>query len=194
MPSRESSPPDAGRERVPPPDRTDPASTHAQADLRKEVALDRAPKRDSRDIGIEADPQIGHGFGAAEAMKNDHELSSGFTCPECHGALWETADGRLVGYRCRVGHTFTQSGLLGGQGRALEAAMWTAYTALEEHVSFVHRLVARNEVQGNLVTVTRLNDRARDLEARARLIKNVLAVGPFAVATGEPQPTMAREA
>lgn len=129
--------------------------------------------------GPESDPQVGHGFGAANAMRLEAHDASGYTCPECHGALWETDDGRLVGYRCRVGHTFTQSVLLAEQGRALEVALWTAYTALEEHAAFVQRMVARNERQGNLATVSRLTARVRDLERRARLIKNVLALGPF---------------
>jgi len=137
--------------------------------------------------GAESDPQIDHGFGAADAMRDERETASGFTCPECHGALWETSDGQLAGYRCRVGHTFTQNALLAEQGRALEAAMWTAYTALEEHASFVERMVARNERQGNVVTVSRLAERQRDLEQRARLIKNVLALGPFAPTTEEGQ-------
>jgi two-component system chemotaxis response regulator CheB len=170
---------------------SDLESAHAHAERRKERALDQAPNRDNARLGIESDPQIGHGFGAGNAMKNNNEPSSGFTCPECHGALWETADGRLVAYRCRVGHTFTQVALLSEQARALEAAMWTAYTALEEHAAFVHRIVARNQAQGNVVTVSRLNERARDLEQRARLIRNALALGPFAAATGDDQPVSA---
>ena len=136
-------------------------------------------------LGADSDPQIGHGFGAADTMRSEIDTASGYTCPECHGALWETADGQLIGYRCRVGHTFTQTVLLGEQARSLEAAMWTAYTALEEHAAFVHRMVARNERHGNLVTVSRLVERGRDLEQRARLIKNVLALGPFAIVTDE---------
>ena len=137
--------------------------------------------------GPESDPQTEHGFGAADAMHHQRGQASGFTCPECHGALWETSEGQLVGYRCRVGHTFTQNALLAEQARSLEAAMWTAYTALEEHASFVERMVARNQRQGNVVTVSRLTERQRDLEQRARLIKNVLALGPFAAVTDEGQ-------
>jgi two-component system chemotaxis response regulator CheB len=136
-------------------------------------------------LGPESDPQIGHGFGAADTMRTEVNTASGYTCPECHGALWETSDEKLLGYRCRVGHTFTQSALLGAQGRSLEAAMWTAYTALEEHSAFVHRMVARNERHGNLATVSRLIERKRDLEQRARLIKNVLALGPFSIGSEE---------
>jgi two-component system, chemotaxis family, protein-glutamate methylesterase/glutaminase len=131
------------------------------------------------------DPQVGHGFGAADAMRDAIDTASGFTCPECHGALWEASNGQLLAYRCRVGHTYTQNVLLAEQGRALEAAMWTAYTALEEHAAFVQRMVARNQQQGNVVTVSRLAERARDLHERAALIRNVLARGPFSVATEE---------
>jgi two-component system chemotaxis response regulator CheB len=139
------------------------------------------------ETGPESDPQKDHGFGAARAMRNEFDSASGFTCPECHGALWETTDDKLLGYRCRVGHTFTQNALLAEQGRALEAAMWTAYTALEEHASFVQRMVARNERQGNVVSVSRLAERARDLNERAALIKNALARGPFSVAPADDQ-------
>ena len=143
----------------------------------------------------ERDPQIGHGFGAADAMRNEVDSASGFTCPECHGALWATSDARLEGFRCRVGHTFTHKILLAEQGRALEAAMWTAYTALEEHSVFVERMVARNERQGNVVTVSRLSERARDLQQRAKLIKHVLALGPFTAPAdeGEVDVAIARE-
>src|SRR3954470_5969118 len=33
---------------------------------------------------------------------------SGFTCPECSGALWELREGALIRYRCRVGHTYSE--------------------------------------------------------------------------------------
>ncbi|MFL5560230.1 MAG: chemotaxis protein CheB [Gemmatimonadaceae bacterium] len=146
-----------------------------------------APATARPQTGPESDPQKDHGFGAADAMKNTIDTASGFTCPECHGALWETTEGKLLGYRCRVGHTFTPNALLSEQGRALEAAMWTAYTALEEHASFVQRMVARNERQGNVVSVSRLAERARDLNERATLIKNVLARGPFSVVPADDQ-------
>src|SRR5262249_9666528 len=31
---------------------------------------------------------------------------SGFTCPDCHGALWEVEDGTMLRFRCHVGHAF----------------------------------------------------------------------------------------
>lgn len=106
--------------------------------------------------------------------------ASGFTCPECHGALWEVVDGALVRYRCRVGHTYSPSALLGEHGRSLDAALWTALTALEEHKALQRRMIARSERSGNFLSAARLADRVRDLDARAALIRQVLALGPLA--------------
>ena len=52
-------------------------------------------------VGMEADEQLGR--------------SSRFTCPECHGALWEIDDGALLRYRCHVGHAFTGDAVLQAQ-------------------------------------------------------------------------------
>ena len=41
---------------------------------------------------------------------------SGFTCPECHGPLWETSEGDLVRYRCRVGHAYSEDSMMLEQG------------------------------------------------------------------------------
>jgi two-component system chemotaxis response regulator CheB len=60
---------------------------------------------------------------------------SGFTCPECHGGLWEIDDGHLPRYRCRVGHGFSADSLLehfradaaeiARQAETLQALLWS---------------------------------------------------------------------
>ncbi|MGH7280297.1 MAG: chemotaxis protein CheB, partial [Polyangiaceae bacterium] len=51
---------------------------------------------------------------------------SAFSCPDCHGVLWELSDGEAVRYRCRVGHAFSPATLSALQEDALEEALWTA--------------------------------------------------------------------
>src|SRR4051794_9679242 len=37
---------------------------------------------------------------------------SGYTCPECHGALWEVHEGLVGRFRCRTGHAFSPESLV----------------------------------------------------------------------------------
>ena len=45
---------------------------------------------------------------------------SRFTCPECHGALWEIDDGSMLRFRCHVGHAFTADTVLASQGEEID--------------------------------------------------------------------------
>ena len=127
------------------------------------------------------DPQESGDPPGSAALSADTSVNeaSGFTCPECHGALWEVRDGRLVRYRCRVGHVFSTDALVHEQAHSIEGALWTALTALEEHAAFNRRLVARLERDHNNSGTTRFLERARDLETRADIVRGVLARGPF---------------
>lgn len=114
---------------------------------------------------------------AADLTHNDDELPdapSGFVCPECGGALWEVVDGKLVKYRCHVGHGFTANGLLTEQTRALENALWTALRALEENAA-LRRRMAQRFAGGPVPSIAREYEKnARDAEERAALIREVL--------------------
>lgn len=102
---------------------------------------------------------------------------SGFTCPECHGALWELRDGELVRYRCRVGHAYSPDSLLADQSESLEAALWAALRALEEQASLARRLTARAREQGHNLSADRFATQAEDAESRAEMIRSVLVNG-----------------
>lgn len=64
-----------------------------------------------------------------------------FVCPECHGVLWEFKDGKMVRFRCRVGHSYGTESLSKELSMASEAALWAAVRALEEKAA-LHRRVA----------------------------------------------------
>ena len=101
---------------------------------------------------------------------------TGFTCPECHGPLWERREGDLVAYRCRVGHVFAEDILLDGKAAAVEAALWMAVEALEERGELLERVALRLDGQGREDTAGRLRERARGAGERAELIRGVLSV------------------
>ena len=91
---------------------------------------------------------------------------SGFTCPECSGALWELREGELVRYRCRVGHAYSEEAMVDAQGSAVEAALWAALEVLEERGELL-RADRRPDAATAPRTEQRFRDGAREAE-RAR--------------------------
>lgn len=73
-----------------------------------------------------------------------HGLPAALGCPECGATLWERDEDGVLGYRCRVGHTFSPESLLSRQLETLERALWAAVVALEERGELCERLLARH--------------------------------------------------
>ena len=102
---------------------------------------------------------------------------SGFSCPDCHGVLWEIAEGDLVRFRCRVGHAFSPESLFASQSAGLEEALWAALRALEESASLAERLQARSSERGHSLSAQRFADQAHDARTRANVIHGALTGG-----------------
>ncbi|HKT88472.1 MAG TPA: hypothetical protein VJQ59_08560 [Candidatus Sulfotelmatobacter sp.] len=54
------------------------------------------------------------------------------TCPDCRGALERIQDGKLLQYRCRVGHTYSAETAVAAHALTEENALWAGIVALEE--------------------------------------------------------------
>jgi two-component system chemotaxis response regulator CheB len=104
-------------------------------------------------------------------------VPSSMACPECHGVLWEVKDGGLVRFRCRVGHAYSDEALLVHQSEQLEAALWTALRALEEHTALARRLAARANSRGHAHSAAAFTEQAMDAEHHASVVRNVLHAG-----------------
>jgi two-component system, chemotaxis family, protein-glutamate methylesterase/glutaminase len=101
---------------------------------------------------------------------------SPFTCPECHGSLWEIKGGEAIRYTCRVGHGYSEDAMVVEQGSAVEAALWSALEALEERAEFLSRVAARHG-DGRPRLRDRFNRAAEDALQRAELIRTALGTG-----------------
>jgi two-component system, chemotaxis family, protein-glutamate methylesterase/glutaminase len=118
---------------------------------------------------------------------------SGFTCPECHGALWEIDDGGLPRYRCRVGHGFSADSLLDTQRDDVEAALWTAYRALEERAALCRRLAERAKGRHAEITAGHFRADAAEVAGQAETLRALLwsrkargdPQGPESIVTGD---------
>ena len=104
-------------------------------------------------------------------------VPSTMTCPECHGTLWEVKDEELVRFRCRVGHAYSDEALLIHQGEQLEAALWTALRALEEHSALGRRLAARANNRGHTHSASAFTEQAMTAEHHASVIRIALDKG-----------------
>ncbi len=115
-----------------------------------------------------------------EAMKSSDRpgVPSRYTCPECHGVLFEIDEESMLRFRCRVGHAYSAETLLSEQAVALEAALWAALRSLEENVALARRLARRMRERGNERSAKRFDENADDLQHRVGLIRNVLITQP----------------
>lgn len=95
---------------------------------------------------------------------------SAFTCPECHGTLWELKDGELTRYRCRVGHAFTADTLNLAISEGSEQALWAAMRVMEEKAGLLRKL-APNSGSGES---NKYRELARRYDQHVETIRNIL--------------------
>ncbi len=94
------------------------------------------------------------------------------TCPECHGLLWEIVDGKMLRYRCRVGHAYTADCLEKDQIEALEQSLYTALSSLGQSAALASSLAesARDPDSRHL-----FQDKAEGFSDAARQVRSLLA-------------------
>jgi len=113
---------------------------------------------------------------------------SGFSCPDCHGVLWEVREGELVRYRCRVGHAFGPETLMAKQGQEVETALWVAFQSLKERAAFARGMARKMEARGNRFSHQRFMEQAAEADARAAVIRDVLRHASRGGAVDDPPP------
>jgi len=113
---------------------------------------------------------------------------SGFTCPECNGALWELPASDTLRFRCRVGHAYAVDSLLARQQDSIEAAFWIALRALEERGALLRRLAQRAEKSGHKSGIARYNEEARAIAERAKTIRDIILSGILTNGSDTPSP------
>ncbi|NYE22370.1 chemotaxis protein CheB [Pigmentiphaga litoralis] len=77
-----------------------------------------------------------------------------FTCPECHGTLWEVEQGGPARFRCHTGHGYTAASLAHGQAVAAEEAVWAAVRALHEKEMLLRRMAQTAAASGRHVAAS----------------------------------------
>ena len=101
-----------------------------------------------------------------------------FVCPECGGALWERDEGGLQRFRCHTGHGFTPETLLAHQNSEVEHALWCAVRVLQERAAMHRQIATRMRDHGSVTTADRYDERSHEEDAKAAVIRKLLANEP----------------
>jgi two-component system chemotaxis response regulator CheB len=151
------------------------------------------PAADSEDEDLRFETDIAGMIPYAMHADQRPGTPSPFSCPECHGVLWELREGELVRFRCRTGHAYGVETLLAEQGEQVENALWVAFTSLKERAAFARKMARKMEDRGNLYSRERFMSQAAEADARAATVRELLrtvepaaeAVDAFPVGGGE---------
>lgn len=99
---------------------------------------------------------------------------SPFTCPECHGGLWQVSGSAPRRYRCHTGHAFTTRTLDLAIERETDAALWNALRALHEHASVLDQRAAQSRADNLVEEAARLDEVSRRVARQSRVLRALL--------------------
>jgi two-component system chemotaxis response regulator CheB len=102
---------------------------------------------------------------------------SPFTCPACHGSLWEIDDSEVLRFRCHTGHAFSAEALVEGISDSTEEALYSAVRSLQETVAMYQRIANRERGSGRDKRAASFEARAHKAQMHATAIARLLQYG-----------------
>jgi two-component system, chemotaxis family, protein-glutamate methylesterase/glutaminase len=99
---------------------------------------------------------------------------SPFTCPDCHGPLWQIHDHAILRYRCHVGHAITAEEMLSAQGDEVEEMIERLKRVHQQRSALVHRMADRDLAKGRQASAESLRKRALEYASDAALMARLL--------------------
>ena len=97
-----------------------------------------------------------------------------FTCPECHGSIWEVDENGEVRYECRVGHTYSPDAMFQANNEDVERSLWVALRTLEESAALERRLAEMAEKRNRSHAYKRFAERAQERMQHAAVLREML--------------------
>jgi two-component system chemotaxis response regulator CheB len=93
-------------------------------------------------------------------------------CPDCHGVMWEIDEGKLVRYRCHVGHAYSAEIMSLALDENLKRAFGSALRALDERIALARRLEKQAHEAGRIQIARSWAAKALEFEAEANVIRD----------------------
>ncbi|HWC18822.1 MAG TPA: chemotaxis protein CheB [Terriglobales bacterium] len=110
------------------------------------------------------------GSGRAEPKKTQ----TSFTCPDCHGTIWEVSENGEIRFECRVGHTYSPQAMGEAADEELERSLWMALRALEETAALDQRLADLSASRKRESAHNFYRQKAHDRKRHARVLREFL--------------------
>jgi two-component system chemotaxis response regulator CheB len=99
---------------------------------------------------------------------------AGLGCPECSGGMNVVRTGNALHYACHAGHTYSPQTLLAARDEGIEAALWTALSALQEKSMVLRELAGRAHAAGDQEQHDRHHAAATEADRAAALLRRKL--------------------
>lgn len=107
-------------------------------------------------------------------QENGKRDISPFTCPDCHGTIWEVLDEGGIRFECRVGHSYSPETMAQAHEDDLERALWASLRTLEESLALLTKLAENSERRGSQRAAQAYRQRADERSKYAAAMRKFL--------------------
>jgi len=105
----------------------------------------------------------------------EHSL---YACPDCGGGLWDITKkgggGKVVRYRCHIGHSYSEKDLVIKQGEIFESTLWTALRIMEERRNLLMKMENDHAKKGLAIIAKNYKEKADEIQGHVDKMKEVL--------------------
>jgi len=113
------------------------------------------------------------GNGGPGKVENKRTLTS-FTCPDCHGTIWEVNENGEIRFECRVGHAYSPEAMREAADEDVERSLWIALRALEETAALDQRLADLSASRKRENAHSFYRQKAHDRKRHASVVREFL--------------------
>jgi len=111
---------------------------------------------------------------------------AGLGCPECSGGMNAISTGNAIHYVCHAGHSYSPQSFLDAREDGVEAALWTALSAMQEKAMVLQDMASRAERVGDEEGRRRRLEAADQVRRASDLLReHIVAIGVPTRNTGE---------
>lgn len=152
------------------------------------LANDAVDKEENASVAEDLELEIKIALNELEAFRVVEKLGklTPFTCPDCHGTLWEIREGSLMRFRCGIGHAYTAESLIAEQRQTIEDLLHTAIRATGENPTLCRYLSEHAREHNDHLTADHFLSQTAENERRAHLIHQLLQAHERTATTNTP--------